>query len=549
MKTEKRWLGFLLIVYLLLLLLPAGSSPLIESTEARYGEIAREMLASGNLIEPHLNGIKHFHKPPLAYWMVAAGMRIFGQNDFGARIGGILAAVMAVIFLYRMAMLVLEEEAKALYATLIFATSWLFLGVVHLVSTEIYLTCFVLLAQYYLFRQLYGQRTRRNAVLYGLFLGLGFLTKGPIVLLFTLLPYLTAKIFDARHRRVFSVAEAGLGCATFALVALPWYLLVIAKNPGLLHYFLKVQTVDRVVTDRFHRYQPPWYFVAVFAATFLPYLLFFIKGLGEHQIMPQRLKVLLLYIAVPFLVFSLAKGKHATYIVPLYGVVALWTAEIYGRLAMPRLRVATLLQLGVLSIAPAIAALVVRPLTPGWQILAAATCVPLGGLTWLAFRDRRRQRFLFWTAMSLLVAGCFAYALFGQITHDRRGYEHLVQRLNGLDPDRRLPVMVYRKSLPSVSFYRRQLAVMAEGDRRETDFETSAAYRDFYLTADADISDFLRRYRHLFIVGKAKDLPQLMSAEGLACDLIFRHRLRNAYLCHKELSSADSKAMTGTVPP
>ena len=273
-----RTLFLLALVYLALLILPASTAPLIETTEARYAEIAREMLVTGNFIEPHLNGIKHFHKPPMSYWLVAAGMKLFGQNDFGARFFGVLAAVLAVAFLYRMARGVLQDDRKAFYAALMFATSWLFLGITHLVSTEIYLTCFVILAQYYLFRQIYGARSKRNALLYGAFLGLGFLTKGPIVFLFTLLPCSIAKIFDREHRRIFSVSEILLGGAAFTVLALPWYLLVMAKNPGLLHYFLKVQTVDRVVTDRFNRYQPPWYFVAIFAGTFLPYVLFFLKG-------------------------------------------------------------------------------------------------------------------------------------------------------------------------------------------------------------------------------------------------------------------------------
>jgi 4-amino-4-deoxy-L-arabinose transferase-like glycosyltransferase len=52
------------LVYVALLLLPAVRAPLIGSTEARYAEIAREMMASGNYLEPYFNVIKHFHKPP-----------------------------------------------------------------------------------------------------------------------------------------------------------------------------------------------------------------------------------------------------------------------------------------------------------------------------------------------------------------------------------------------------------------------------------------------------------------------------------------------------
>ena len=73
MRDERKFVYFLLI-YGCLLLLSIGQLSLVESTEGRYGEIAREMLASGNFLEPRFNGIFHFHKPPLPYWGMAAGM-------------------------------------------------------------------------------------------------------------------------------------------------------------------------------------------------------------------------------------------------------------------------------------------------------------------------------------------------------------------------------------------------------------------------------------------------------------------------------------------
>ncbi len=542
MKPTNRQLLLLLVMYGVLLFLPIGSPPLIETTEARYGEIAREMLISGNWLEPQLNGIKHFHKPPLAYWLVASGMKLFGQNNFGARFCGVLAAILAVVVFYRLARLVLQEEKKAFYAVLIFATSWLFLGVTWMASTEIYLTCFTVLAQYSLFRQLYGKRSWCNSVFYGLFLGLGFLTKGPIILLFTLLPYLVAKFFDREHRRVFTPREILLGSATFVLLALPWYLGVMAENPGLLHYFLKVQTLDRVVTDRFHRYQPPWYFFAIFGGTFLPYLLFFLKGLRYHQVMPRRLKVLLIYVAAPLLVFSLAKGKHASYIVPFYGVASLWAAEAYARLAMPWLRQAVLGLLGLLALTPLIAVLVVHPLGGGWQVISAAASLPLVLLTWQAFRERRSQRLLLWTAACLMLVGCLGYGLYGQVAHGRRGYERLVTKLNSLDPAHELPVLVYRKSLPSVSFYRGELAVMALGSSREIQFEQDDRYRNWYLTSDQELQDFLAGRPRLFVIAEPEEMLNLVAEQDLACEAVFTHRKVKAFLCRQELSMVSSAA-------
>src|SRR6188472_3424009 len=54
--------------------------------EGRYAEIAREMVASGDWVTPRLNGIKYFEKPPLQYWASALSFRLFGANEYSARL-------------------------------------------------------------------------------------------------------------------------------------------------------------------------------------------------------------------------------------------------------------------------------------------------------------------------------------------------------------------------------------------------------------------------------------------------------------------------------
>jgi len=84
--------AFALIVLAAAWLSTAGAIGLLEPTETRYAEIAREMKASGDYLVPRLNGVPHFHKPPLAYWATALASSRWRER-LGARIPAALACL------------------------------------------------------------------------------------------------------------------------------------------------------------------------------------------------------------------------------------------------------------------------------------------------------------------------------------------------------------------------------------------------------------------------------------------------------------------------
>jgi 4-amino-4-deoxy-L-arabinose transferase len=528
-----RRLWLLLLLYFAVLLAPSGAVSIIETTEARYAEIAREMIASGDYLEPRLNGILHFHKPPLPYWMVAAGFRLFGQNNFGARFFGVVFACLAVLYLHRTARVLLRDDRKAFHAAIVFATSLLFLVVARVASTEIYLVFFTVAAQFHLFRRLYGERHASDAPLSGLFLGLGFLTKGHILFAFTLLPYLVSKIFDRTHRSVFRPAEILAGTGVFLAVALPWYLLVAAKNPGLLPYFLKVHTVERIATDRFHRYQPFWYFLYILAGSFIPYVLFLVRGMASFRRLAEPMKALLVYIVLPFLVFSAVKGKHATYIAPLYGVLAVFTAESMATFPALRLRWLSVALLALLAAAPGVAGFVVPALKGVRFPLLAASAVALL-MVRQAHECRSDDRFLHWTAGLLLFLATVGTGGYALGSREDRAYETMTGEINRLDPQRTRDILVYRGHLPSVSFYRGRLAAMAFGMPREVQFEKDEAWRDTYIDSPESLGRYLSSRKELFVIASPGNLDSLLAEHPMTCVNVYDAKRFSAYRCSRE---------------
>jgi 4-amino-4-deoxy-L-arabinose transferase-like glycosyltransferase len=102
----RKYIWLVLLTTLALRILGMWLLPLTDTTEARYGEIARKMVETGNWVTPlhnydvsrdvcaatacislpsHDFGLPFWAKPPLSTWASAVSMTIFGVNEFAAR--------------------------------------------------------------------------------------------------------------------------------------------------------------------------------------------------------------------------------------------------------------------------------------------------------------------------------------------------------------------------------------------------------------------------------------------------------------------------------
>ena len=70
-----------------------GSIGLVDETEPKFAEAARQMLVRGDWITPYFNDEPRFDKPPLVYWLMALGYRILGVNEWAVRLPSALAAI------------------------------------------------------------------------------------------------------------------------------------------------------------------------------------------------------------------------------------------------------------------------------------------------------------------------------------------------------------------------------------------------------------------------------------------------------------------------
>lgn len=292
-------------------MLTCGYLGLIEPTDARYAEIGREMVASGDWLTPRLNGVAHYDKPPLAYWSTAAGMRVLGVNEWGARIGGALAGA---LLLGATASIAAAAGAGALLATLVLASAALFFTLSRLLATDVFLAAAV--AAFY---AAYLARERRGTLWMYVALGAGFLAKGPVVLAHTALPLLVAALWK-RDARIIAPLRSARGWLVFLAIALPWYLIVAADTPGLLPWLLHHELWLRYTSTVHHRSGPPWYFLVVVLAGMVPWTFATIDGIWRAARGVSKAAaadaVLMSWALVPVLFFSVSGSKLPAYVLP-----------------------------------------------------------------------------------------------------------------------------------------------------------------------------------------------------------------------------------------
>ena len=296
--------------------------PLFDVDEGAFSEATREMLVSGDFISTYLNGVPRYDKPILIYWLQAASITLFGINEFALRLPSALAAtawVMAIFFFVN----TLRDTKSAFYAAIMMATA-LEISVMGKVATaDALLNLWItssMLAGYLFFH------TRRDKYIYWmyLFIGLSFLTKGPVAVM---IPLVVSFLFLAIKREFklwLRVAFNPLGIVIFLAVAMPWYVAQYLKEgDAFIQGFFFKHNIDRFQGAMEQHSGNVFYYVPVLLLGLLPYTTVLLSTLMRVKaIIKDDLGLfLMLWFGFVFVFFSLSGTKLPHYVV--YGFAPL----------------------------------------------------------------------------------------------------------------------------------------------------------------------------------------------------------------------------------
>ena len=174
--------------------------------------------------------LNFLHHPPLQRIIVLASYMVLGITEFASRLPSVLFGVMGILFTYLLAEALTKNRRVALLSSVMLGLLSYYFILSRMAMLEVYIAAFVT-ASLYFFIRFEESRRGRDAVLFGLFLGMGLLTKVyailvlPIIILYALLTKNT-KVLKSRGFLI-SVLLA-------LAMAMPWYLLAFFIMPSML---------------------------------------------------------------------------------------------------------------------------------------------------------------------------------------------------------------------------------------------------------------------------------------------------------------------------
>jgi 4-amino-4-deoxy-L-arabinose transferase-like glycosyltransferase len=311
-----------------------GRGAITDSDEAFYAESSREMVASGDWIEPHYNYEPRWQKPVLYYWLTSATYFVTGANEFGARFWAAMAGI-GLVLVTAAAGRRWYDETTGLLAGAIVATNFGYFSIGRMALPDLPLTFCITLAIYAaLVSTLEQERSPRTfVILAALGLGAGFLMKGPVGLIIPLLVIVPVLLIERRSIGL-NPADIVLGVLVMVAVALPWYVLMFARHGNdYLQSFFVGDNLERFATARFNDPRPWWFYGPVLAGGLLPWTPLALVWLGPiTQFLRGRRAVgtidlrLLLWAVLPLAFYSISVGKQPRYILPVLPPLALLLA-------------------------------------------------------------------------------------------------------------------------------------------------------------------------------------------------------------------------------
>lgn len=330
--------------------------------EARNFITAREMVVDGNWLLTTMNDLPRYEKPPLPSWITAIFGWIFGIDRVGAlRFPTMLMAIILAYTGYRLSYKILGDRINALINGLVLLTSFYIIAITNEAPWDIYTHGFMLIGIYFLYL-FFGELSDKwkNSVLAGLFIGLSFMSKGPISFYGLLLPFLISYALIFKFGG-FKEHKKQLPLLLLVLVAIVvgiwWFLYVRLADPGAFLAITKKETANWSS----YNVRPFYYYWSFFVQSglwtvpaFISLLYPYLKNRVSHK---KAYRLTFWWTILSLLLLSIVPEKKTRYLVPVLiplalntGIYIKYILDYFGTALTSREKIPVYLHFGIMGI-------------------------------------------------------------------------------------------------------------------------------------------------------------------------------------------------------
>ena len=307
-----KYFHWFIVLFVFLSCIPTiGLSALFDWDEVNFAECAREMIVSKDYFNVTINFQAFWEKPPLFIWMQALSMLVFGINEFAARFPNVIAAVFTLLALYRFGKEFFGEKFgiawSALYACSILPFMYFNSGII-----DPWFNFFIFDGIIYFYKGSHD-KTLRNFMLSGVFIGLAILTKGPVALLLIGGAFAVYFLFN-RFKEFPSVGKIAIFLLTTLFIGSLWFMLLFATgHQEIIQEFITYQVRLFQTQDAGHG-GPLYYHWIILLFGVFPASFFLIGYLRNKEIKRTSLDIIvhgMLWFTL--ILFSIVKTKIVHY--------------------------------------------------------------------------------------------------------------------------------------------------------------------------------------------------------------------------------------------
>lgn len=303
-----------------------GPMPIFST---RTLSVAWEMWHRHSFLVPYLNGAPYSEKSPLLFWLIHLGWAVGGVGDIWPRLLAVLIGASQLVLALVLAQRLFPDRPQTVRAVpwLLMAFSYGFLFSMQIMY-EVLLATFVLAA---LLALLPGpRRDTPRFIWFALAVGLGLLTKGPVMLLHVALPWLMGPLWSdwarRQRRRWYLHGTLALlaGCAMLAA----WVVPAMWEGGSAYRDQLLFHQTGRIV-NAFAHAKPFWWYLPLLPLLIFPFTLWprlWVAIAAMPRPFEPGVRFLFAWLAPVLLGLSLVSGKQPYYLLPEYAGFALLLA-------------------------------------------------------------------------------------------------------------------------------------------------------------------------------------------------------------------------------